>query len=155
MSLVRLVYFSENCLGISGRYSKIAELQAVSVARNQQSEVTGALVHDDLWFIQTLEGERAAVEATFDRIEADRRHRNARIVSKAVVQSRLFPSWSMGFATRTARNQKLFARHWNYTGLTPANMTEQEILGLMQDLAGNGILRREAPSMARKLVAAA
>lgn len=155
MSLVRLVYFSENCLGLGGRFAKIAELQAVAVARNQQDTITGALVHDDLWFIQALEGERAAVETTFARIESDRRHRNAKIVCKSIVQTRLFPNWSMGFATRTARNERLFGRHWNNKGLTPAGLSEQEILGLMLDLAGSGILRREAPGAARKPVAAA
>lgn len=155
MSLIRLVYFSENCLGVGGRHAKIADLQAVAVARNKEVNVTGALVYDDLWFIQALEGEPAAVQATFARIETDRRHRNARIVSKAKVQSHLFPNWSMGFATRTARNEKYFGRHWFNNGISPADMSEQDILGLMLDLAANGILRRDAPGVARNGRAAA
>ena len=151
MSLIRLVYFSENRLGIGGRHAKILELHAVSVARNREVDVTGALLHDDFWFIQSLEGERDAVEATYARIEADRRHRNARIVSKGKVAARLFPTWAMGLATRTAPNEVLFGKHLRNNRLSPVGMGEVEILGLMHDLAASGLLRRDAPVGERRL----
>jgi Sensors of blue-light using FAD len=103
MALTRLIYFSENKLGLAGRARQIAELQAVAVDRNRQVQVTGALVYDDLLFIQALESEQSAVKSTFDRIARDKRHNNPKVLRLANTPSRLFGDWSMGFAAAPPR----------------------------------------------------
>jgi hypothetical protein len=138
MALTRLIYFSENKLGLVGRAGKIAKLQAVAVDRNRQVEVTGALVYDDLWFVQALEGEQQAVKATFDRIARDRRHANTKTISLANVPERLFGEWSMGFAARNAKTEPLFGLHWCNKGMNPGSMTEKGILTLMVELGRSG-----------------
>jgi hypothetical protein len=140
MALMRLIYFSEIKLRLVGRAQQIAELQAVSVYRNRQVQVTGALVYDDLWFVQALEGEPLAVKSTFDRIARDKRHANAKIIRAANTPSRLFGEWSMGFAARNARTEPLFGLHWCNRGMNPSNMTEKDILTLMVELGRMGAM---------------
>ena len=48
-------------------------------------------------FLQLLEGDAAALDATYGRIFSDGRHTNLRLLLAAEVSSPLFPDWSMGF----------------------------------------------------------
>jgi len=68
--------------------------------RNRDVRVTGILVYSGGWFLQALEGEQAAVEAIFSRIEKDPRHGNIIVVDRTpmVGKRRMFGDWSMAFA---------------------------------------------------------
>ncbi len=140
MPLSRLVYFSENKIGPVGRGAQMAELQRVAVNRNRRRKITGALVYDDRWFAQALEGELDVVEETFSLIAKDKRHANIRILSTVAVPERLFGSWSMGFAARTPQTEPLFGLHWCNTSMNPRAMSEQNIIKLMVELARRGLM---------------
>lgn len=68
-----------------------------SRTNNARAGVTGMLLYRDGNFMQVLEGEEAAVRATYDRIEADPRHRGSLVLLRGQVPGRQFPDWSMGF----------------------------------------------------------
>ena len=97
MPLVRLTYFSENQIDpTAGSVLRVlGEILNVSNKNNQRSEVTGALVFDDQWFVQVLEGERFAVWATFDRILEDSRHADVVIAEVVEIKTRIFANWWM------------------------------------------------------------
>ena len=140
MPLSRIVYFSENMLEPAERDIQIAELQRVSVSRNRRRNITGALVYDDRWFAQALEGEIQFVEEIFDSILRDPRHANVRIASRTVVHERLFGKWSMGFAKRTLENEPLFGLHWFSATRNPTIMSETNLLKLMVELDQRGFM---------------
>ncbi len=140
MALSRLVYFSENKIGPAGREAQIAKLQRVAVDRNRRRQITGALVYDDRWFAQALEGELDTVQETFALIAADPRHANIKITSTSAVPERLFGAWSMGFAARTRVTEPLFGLHWFNTSMNPNLMPEQNILKLMVELGRRGFM---------------
>ncbi|MGD0719923.1 MAG: BLUF domain-containing protein [Roseiarcus sp.] len=140
MSLSRLVYFSDNKMDAGGRSARMADLQRVAVNRNRRRHITGALIYDDRWFAQTLEGELEAVQETFGLIAGDPRHANVTIMGTTAVSERLFGDWSMGFATRTRETQALFGLHWFNTSMNPRLMSEQSILKLMVELARQGFM---------------
>jgi hypothetical protein len=62
---------------------------------NTRDGITGMLICRGDLFLQLLEGPTDAVEATCRRIMADDRHVDMRILSRAPVENRLFPLWSM------------------------------------------------------------
>jgi hypothetical protein len=64
---------------------------------NRAAAVTGLLLFHDGTFFQVLEGERKDVLETFERIAADPRHRDIRVLFREGVGERLFADWSMGF----------------------------------------------------------
>ena len=138
MALLRIVYFSENRIGVMSRTRRMRDLQKQAIAKNTVAKLSGALAHDDLWFIQVLEGEEATVKSTFDRILKDPRHANVSIVSKGLVPSRLFGDWSMGFASKSRKTEHLFGTHWYNKGMNPSSMTEMDILKLMHVLTAEG-----------------
>jgi len=64
---------------------------------NAQHHVTGLLLYREGSFYQVLEGNQAAVKATFAGIENDPRHSEVRVLFSGETTSREFADWQMGF----------------------------------------------------------
>lgn len=62
---------------------------------NTRDNITGALICRADLFVQMLEGERAAVTATFGRILRDERHVEVTLIWYGDTPSRLFADWAM------------------------------------------------------------
>jgi hypothetical protein len=101
MALIHLIYvstaFSE--LG-AGDLERILES---AVRRNTALNVTGMLLYADGSFMQVLEGEAAAVDEVFARVENDTRHTGIFLIERAPIDERSFDKWSMGFKRLDAR----------------------------------------------------
>ncbi len=74
-----------------------------SRTRNAADGITGMLLYKDGNFLQLLEGEQAAVERTFQRIQRDPRHRGSVILRDAHEPEPLYAEWAMGFVDLTQR----------------------------------------------------
>ena len=96
-----IVYFSRS-VGPFDENDLMAILQK-SHQNNSQTGVTGVLLYVRGSIIQVLEGEKAAVETLYNRIEQDRRHTNVDQVLNRPITRRLFGNWGMGYETITAR----------------------------------------------------
>ncbi len=75
----------------------LVDLLRQSQHANNQAGVTGLLLYSEGRFIQLLEGEAAAVQATYARILRDPRHHAIHKLADRAVPERLFPAWSMTF----------------------------------------------------------
>ena len=91
----RLIYGSQATQDFDP--DQLVELLAQARACNQKVGLSGMLLYCSRSFLQVLEGDAAALEETYLRIRADRRHTNLRLLLDAEVTERLFPDWSMGF----------------------------------------------------------
>lgn len=72
-------------------------LLAVSRRNNAELGVTGVLLFHEGAFLQVLEGPEEAVERLYDRIRADGRHHDCRLLFRGDFEERRFDGWSMGF----------------------------------------------------------
>ena len=108
--LYRLVYTSRNLLdgGEDERSAAVAGILAVSKRNNARVGVTGALLFNAGSFAQVLEGPRAAVEATFERIQRDPRHSDVSVLQCEPVAERGFSNWSMAFIGHSARGRAMW-----------------------------------------------
>jgi hypothetical protein len=144
--LARLIYYSENHLGAySGKM--IADLNTIMDASNRNNErddITGALLFDTLWFVQILEGERAAISATLRRIIADERHDSVTVMDARPVDKRLFGNWWMGLGMLRGDNAALYAKHGLAAKLDPRKVTGDQTVAVALDLATAGLNRRLA-----------
>ncbi len=146
MSVTRLVYFSENQID-PATGSVVRELSRILSASNRNNKplgLTGALVFDDLWFLQTIEGERSKVWATFERIKGDPRHADITLVDVRDAPERIFANWWMGLAKREAATEAAFRPYLKGNLLQPHAMSGDSILALMIDLARIGLARQLA-----------
>jgi hypothetical protein len=136
MMLIRLTYFSRNRLNdwYSSKDCGIAEILATSVANNLRDCITGALICDDRWFIQELEGAEGKVSAAFERILRDQRHRDVSLVTMQAVAARRFPNFAMVCLFRDEDNCDLF-RHY---GEDPRKMRADRLSDLIEAVADRG-----------------
>lgn len=92
MTLTQLIYYSQP-FGFDDAMLDGILLQARR--NNGRNALTGALIVRGDLYLQLLEGEDAAVTATFARIRTDDRHLAVKLLSSESVAQRMFPDWTM------------------------------------------------------------
>lgn len=93
--MISLTYLSTATREFGQR--ELEELLTTSLRHNSAAGLSGMLLYAEGYFIQTLEGEEEVVEAAFNRILTDPRHRNVNITLCEEIEERRFADWSMGF----------------------------------------------------------
>ncbi len=91
----RIIYCSVSTVDRADQPAEVGRILETSRRNNAAADVTGALLHTDRLFAQTLEGPFDAVQAVFERIQADPRHDDVVILQAERVEGRLFTNWSM------------------------------------------------------------
>lgn len=93
--MLHLVYASSAAYPFA--QADLLDILAVSRRNNARDGVTGLLLYGGGNIIQVLEGEDAAVEATFARVRRDPRHAGLQILLRERKDRRYFGDWTMGF----------------------------------------------------------
>ncbi len=93
--MAQLVYVSraEETL----QFSDVQMILDRSWHNNREQGITGVLIYDGTYFIQCLEGEKAAIERCFDRIVQDPRHHDIRLIGQRDIDKRRFKDWNMSY----------------------------------------------------------
>ena len=149
--LYRLIYFSRQALADDEDHDlQIGQIITKSIVNNRRCNVTGLLlVHQD-WFVQALEGPHAGVQATYERIVRDTRHRAAQILTAEAVDHRCFKSWNM-CARRISDADEIILETLHQRGvfdpqrLTPGGATQ--LLTAVATIQGERGLARYADEM--------
>jgi hypothetical protein len=138
MAIIRVAYFSHNRLDCfnAPMSDRVAEILATSVANNRRDGITGALVYDDKWFAQVLEGSERAVTNAFERILRDERHCDVRLVVMGPILERAFAASPMAVAVRGAENADLFRHHCESDRFDPALMSADRMMLLIEAVVG-------------------
>ena len=151
MPLTRLIYFSENQTDPAAG-SIVRTLSSILSASNRNNKVqglTGALIFDNQWFLQVLEGERNQVWHSFERIKADERHSGVVVAEVVDADQRVFSNWWMGLAMRNSTTEHLFTpASKDGGGLDPRTMSAAQMLQLMIELSRLGLSRGLAKTQA-------
>jgi hypothetical protein len=134
MIIVRLTYFSRNHIDRSGGpiHDRIRDILIESVTNNRRDDITGALIHDDKWFAQALEGPETMVSATFERILRDPRHSDVRLIKMQPVPARRFAAWWMVSVGRGDDNADLFRHHCESECFDPQLMRPDRLGDLIE-----------------------
>jgi hypothetical protein len=66
---------------------------------NLEGELTGALLGNENWFVQVLEGPSKRLHSTLNRILADERHHDVFIFEVVVTPARTFERWEMYYSS--------------------------------------------------------
>lgn len=109
--LFRIIYLS--CNAVPGDAEAVertvAELLEISRRNNAAAQVSGVLLFNSGAFLQVLEGPMEAVEATFERIQRDRRHADVIVLEAKPVEERRFADWAMAFVGSDAGDRTRYA----------------------------------------------
>jgi Sensors of blue-light using FAD len=131
--LTRLIYASEPTDALTP--SAVQHIVDGARSNNTRQHLSGLLAFDSQFFLQVLEGDRAALSALFGRIAADPRHRRIELLEVTPVHERRFAHWSMGFAAADAAHGELFLRFGGSPRFEPYALTAAGALGLLEAMA--------------------
>ncbi len=80
---------------LSDPFEDVASIMSSSVSGNGMSGITGLLLYDGTFFMQTIEGPPGRTSDLFARIEEDHRHDGIVKFGVQLLEERDFPEWSM------------------------------------------------------------
>ena len=93
--MYRIMYMSSATRTISDE--ELEELLRKAKIKNKQRDLTGLLIVKGRTFLQCLEGEKEKVLKVYNRILEDERHENVIELIEEDTETRLFPTWEMGY----------------------------------------------------------
>ncbi len=88
-----LIYVSQATPPMTG--AMLDALREQASHSNRSTGLTGCLLYQDGLFMQMLEGPREVVTALIDKVKADPRHHDVRIVIEGPARRRVFLDWGM------------------------------------------------------------
>ena len=93
--LIELTYVSEPAQNMS--FLGLMRLLYHSYSKNQALGITGALIYENNQFGQVIEGLEKDIEALWQKIQKDSRHKNVRLIEAKSISERSFSKWTMVF----------------------------------------------------------
>ncbi len=136
MYLFRLIYYSRKTAVNPDDPRLRADLKEIletAKHNNMANGVTGALLFNQNYFAQVLEGDRKAVTETFCRIIKDPRHSDHVILEARPIKRRRFADWSMCFVGQEVA-EEVHRRYCCSSEFKPMKMTADSLLGFMKEL---------------------
>ena len=130
--LVRLLYASRTPGSLTPK--AIEAILESSRRHNPESGITGILCHGGEVFLQVLEGGREAVNALYNQIARDPRHKDVVILHYEEVTERRFAGWTMGQVNMARVNPSLLLRYSEKAQLDPFAMGGKASMALLQEL---------------------
>ena len=93
--MLSLIYVSSSIKLLSD--AELLDILKVSRENNASEEITGLLLYKSENFMQVLEGPDEVVDALYEKIKADPRHKGVSIISREQISARQFSAWEMAF----------------------------------------------------------
>jgi len=107
--LVRLLYASQ--AAEPAPEGLIEAILQQARRNNPDLGVTGVLCHGGDMFLQALEGGRDSVNALYNRIVCDRRHRRVTLLVYEEILERRFAGWTMGLVNLSKVNSSTLLKY--------------------------------------------
>lgn len=140
-NLVQLIYVSRALFSASNNPSsvepEVARILAVSRTNNKKNGLMGVLYYGNSCFFQCLEGEESAVDALYDKLHLDPRHKDIKLLSKTNIGQLSFSKWQMKYVSADMDMKVLLASkgHAMFDPYKFKDDTVQAVLGLLKQSA--------------------
>ena len=93
--MLSLIYVSTSVKLLNDE--ELLDILKASRENNSSRDVTGLLLYKGGNFMQVLEGPDEVVEALYEMIKTDPRHKDVFVLSREQISNRQFPAWEMAF----------------------------------------------------------
>lgn len=130
--LVRLMYASRATDSVD--QEALLAILRQSKAGNATLGITGVLCFSEGIFLQVLEGGRMQVNALYNRIAGDPRHRDVVLLTYEEIGERRFAGWSMGQVNLARLNPALLLKYSETATLDPYAVSGQVSMALFEEL---------------------
>lgn len=137
MSLSQILFYSQNQVALSGGSMRdmVRDILASCSRYDVRTGITGALLFNETFFLQAMEGERAAISDQLWSLAADNRHSGMVLLSARAIDRRDFEGWIVGFAGHTPALDALYMLYGCEAKLDPSQMTIQGAIDLLRSVS--------------------
>jgi hypothetical protein len=131
--LVRLLYVSR---AADKQESAALTESIMSAARtyNPGNGITGVLCYGEGVFLQAIEGGREEINALYNMILRDPRHKNVVLMHYEEILERRFGGWTMGQVNLAKLNASIVLKYSETPELNPYRMSGKVVLALLEEL---------------------
>jgi hypothetical protein len=130
--LVRLLYASRAAEPVADGLVEAIVQQARR--NNPEAGITGVLCHAGDVFLQALEGGREPVNALYNRIVCDRRHRRVTLLTYEEILERRFGGWTMGLVNLSKVNSSTLLKYSERALIDPYALPGRVSAALTEEL---------------------
>ena len=130
--LVRLLYASQSAE--SSPEGLIEAILQQARRNNPELGITGVLCHSGDIFLQALEGGRDSVNALYNRIVCDRRHRRVTLLVYEEIPERRFAAWTMGLVNLSKVNSSTLLKYSERALIDPYAISGRISAALTEEL---------------------
>jgi hypothetical protein len=130
--LVRLLYASRSAEPLSNEV--IDSILAKSRKDNPALGITGLLCYSGDTFMQVIEGGRDTINALFNRISRDPRHRDVVVLHYEEITERSFSGWTMGQVNLNKVNPSILLKYSERPVLDPYAVSGKVSMALLEEL---------------------
>lgn len=123
--LVRLTYIS--AYNPNNANIEVARILEQSRRNNEHNGITGALVMNENYFLQVIEGSRPIINTLLQKLLKDERHFSLRIVECHEIEQRRWSRWSMQYLTLSNQHQEDILKFSPNAEFNPYLMTAMQI----------------------------
>lgn len=131
--ILRLTYVSR--YNAKNANIEVARILEQAQRNNARKGITGALVINDDYFLQVIEGARPAINQLLRGLVQDSRHLELRIVECREVEQRRWSKWSMKYLTPSELDKEQVLKFSSGTKLNPYLMSAAQIMAFMDTLS--------------------
>jgi len=132
-TLVNMTYVSRANLDLSPK--ALGEILQQAQKNNTVNGVTGMLVFNNNYFLQTIEGPRAQINRLLYGLIIDQRHHDLQLLETRELKHREWSEWSMNYASPTKENAAIYLKYSTTVDFNPYLLSAEAARGLMSELS--------------------
>ena len=131
--ILRLTYIS--CYNTDNANIEVARILEQAQQSNERNGITGVLVINENYFLQTIEGARPVINELLHHLVKDSRHLSLQIIECREVQQRRWHKWSMKYLTANMQDKDYILKFSASTQFNPYLMSTAQITRFIDALA--------------------
>lgn len=131
--LVSMTYASRANPDVSAK--DFNEILQQANENNAANGITGMLIFNKNYFLQTIEGPRAQINRLLYSLIADTRHHDLQVIETREIRHRDWAKWSMNYASPTPANAAVYLKYSTTLDFNPYLLNAEAANNLMHELS--------------------
>ncbi len=131
--LVSMTYASRANPDVSAK--DFNEILQQANENNAENGITGMLIFNKNYFLQTIEGPRAQINRLLYSLIADIRHHDLQVIETRELKHRDWAKWSMNYASPTQANAAIYLKYSTTLDFNPYLLSAEAANNLMRELS--------------------
>lgn len=131
--ILRLTYVSR--YNTDNANIEVARILEQAQRNNERNGITGALVINDNYFLQVIEGARPVINNLLKKLIEDKRHFSLQIIECCEIEERRWNKWSMKYLTANDQNKEYVLKYSASNEFNPYLMSTSQITMFIDELS--------------------